>query len=66
MCKTEGLLSRRQLDSTNLPDGSVCVYTHAFFEMPIANSVYGILFDNKNPLEAVKELMTRNLTAEKR
>jgi glycerol-3-phosphate dehydrogenase (NAD(P)+) len=35
-------------------------------EMPIANSVYGILFDNKNPLEAVKELMTRNLTAEKR
>ena len=35
-------------------------------EMPIANSVYGILFENKNPLEAVKELMTRDLTAEKR
>ena len=35
-------------------------------EMPIANSVYGILFENKNPLVAVKELMTRNLTAEKR
>ena len=35
-------------------------------EMPIANSVYGILFEDKNPLEAVKELMTRNLTAEKR
>ena len=35
-------------------------------EMPIANSVYGILFENKDPLEAVKELMTRNLTAEKR
>ena len=34
-------------------------------EMPIANSVYGILFENKNPLEAVKELMTRDLTAEK-
>ena len=35
-------------------------------EMPIANSVYGILFENKNPLEAVKELMTLDLTAEKR
>ena len=35
-------------------------------EMPIANSVHGILFENKDPLEAVKELMTRNLTAEKR
>ena len=34
-------------------------------EMPIANSVYGILFENKIPLEAVKELMTRDLTAEK-
>jgi len=34
-------------------------------EMPIANSVYGILFENKNPLEAVKDLMTRDLTAEK-
>ena len=35
-------------------------------EMPIANSVYVILFENKNPLEAVKEVMTRELTAEKR
>ena len=35
-------------------------------EMPIAKAVYGILFENKNPLEKVKELMTRDLTAEKR
>jgi hypothetical protein len=28
--------------------------------------VYGILFENKDPLEKVKELMTRDLTAEKR
>ena len=34
-------------------------------ELPIANSVYGILFENMNPLEAVKYLMTRVLTAEK-
>jgi glycerol-3-phosphate dehydrogenase (NAD(P)+) len=35
-------------------------------EMPIAEAVHGILFENKNPLAAVKELMTRDLTAEKR
>ena len=35
-------------------------------EMPIAEAVYGILFENKDPLAAVKELMTRDLTAEKR
>ena len=35
-------------------------------EMPIANSVYSILFENKTPLEAVKELMSRDLPAEKR
>ena len=35
-------------------------------EMPIAKAVHGILFENKDPLEAVNELMTRNLTAEKR
>jgi glycerol-3-phosphate dehydrogenase (NAD(P)+) len=35
-------------------------------EMPIAEAVYGILFENKDPLGAVKELMTRDLTAEKR
>jgi glycerol-3-phosphate dehydrogenase (NAD(P)+) len=35
-------------------------------EMPIAEAVHGILFENKDPLAAVKELMTRDLTAEKR
>ena len=35
-------------------------------EMPIAKAVHGILFENKDPLEKVKELMTRDLTAEKR
>ena len=35
-------------------------------EMPIAKAVHGILFENKEPLAAVKELMTRDLTAEKR
>ena len=34
-------------------------------EMPIAKAVHGILFENKDPLEKVKELMTRGLTAEK-
>jgi len=35
-------------------------------EMPIAEAVHGILFENKDPLAAVKELMIRDLTAEKR
>ena len=35
-------------------------------EMPIAEAVHGILFENKDPLAVVKELMTRDLTAEKR
>ena len=35
-------------------------------EMPIAKAVYGILFENKDPLEKVKELMTRGLSVEKR
>ena len=35
-------------------------------EMPIAKAVHGILFENKDPLKKVKELMTRDLTAEKR
>ena len=35
-------------------------------EMPIAKAVHGILFENKDPLEKVKELMNRDLTAEKR
>ena len=35
-------------------------------EMPIAMAVNGILFKNKDPLAAVKELMTRDLAAEKR
>ena len=35
-------------------------------EMPIAKAVHGILFEKKDPLQAVNELMTRNLTAEKR
>ena len=35
-------------------------------EMPIAEAVHGILFENKDPLAAEKELMTRDLTAEKR
>ena len=35
-------------------------------EMPIAKAVHSILFENKEPLAAVKELMTRDLTAEKR
>ena len=35
-------------------------------EMPIAKAVHGILFENNDPLEKVRELMTRDLTAEKR
>ena len=35
-------------------------------EMPIAKAVHSILFENENPLKKVKELMTRDLTAEKR
>jgi glycerol-3-phosphate dehydrogenase (NAD(P)+) len=33
-------------------------------EMPISNQVYRILFNHKNPLEALKELMKRSLKTE--
>ncbi|MDQ1353428.1 MAG: Glycerol-3-phosphate dehydrogenase [Acidobacteriota bacterium] len=33
-------------------------------EMPISNQVYRILFNQKNPLEALKELMKRSLKSE--
>lgn len=33
-------------------------------EMPISNQVYRILFNHKNPLEALKELMKRSLKSE--
>lgn len=29
-------------------------------EMPITNSIYQILYDNKNPLAALQELMRRS------
>lgn len=34
-------------------------------DMPITNAVYQVLFENKNPLEAVRELMTRDIRSEK-
>ncbi len=34
-------------------------------EMPITEAVYRVLFEDKDPKRAVKELMTRNLTEEK-
>jgi glycerol-3-phosphate dehydrogenase (NAD(P)+) len=33
-------------------------------EMPIVNAVYEVLFENKNPQNAIEELMTRELKAE--
>lgn len=33
-------------------------------EMPIVNAVYGVLFEQKNPREAIEILMTRELKAE--
>jgi glycerol-3-phosphate dehydrogenase (NAD(P)+) len=33
-------------------------------EMPITNEVYEILFNNKNPHQALKELMKRRLKPE--
>jgi len=34
-------------------------------DMPITNAVYQVLFEDKNPLEAVRELMTRDIRSEK-
>jgi glycerol-3-phosphate dehydrogenase (NAD(P)+) len=33
-------------------------------EMPISNAVYEVLFEDKDPIKAVRELMTRNLVHE--
>jgi glycerol-3-phosphate dehydrogenase len=32
--------------------------------MPISHGIYGILYDNLNPLEALKQLMARELKHE--
>ncbi len=34
-------------------------------EMPITNQIYSILFENKDPKQVVKELMTRSIRSEK-
>ncbi|NOZ75348.1 MAG: NAD(P)-dependent glycerol-3-phosphate dehydrogenase [FCB group bacterium] len=34
-------------------------------EMPITDAIYHVLFEDKNPRDAVRELMTRDLTEEK-
>jgi len=31
-----------------------------YVEMPISEQVYKVLFENKSPLKAVRDLMTRN------
>lgn len=39
--------------------------TEKGIEMPITEAVYGILFEGKNPLKAVRDLMTRDIRSEK-